>query len=132
MTDFSFKRAERLKSHTVIASLFEKRGEAIGKYPLLLVWKEMEERKSDFPVQFALSVSKRKFKRAVDRNHLRRRVRESYRLNKHTLYEGLGEESKQFAFMFIYTGKEMFEYADIEKSMQKIIQRFLKGRQPTE
>lgn len=131
MTDFRFKREERLKSRKVIGDLFKRGGQSIGKYPLLLVWKEAEELKSEFPVQFALSVSKRKFKNAVDRNFLRRRIREAYRLNKHTLYTGLEGEKKQFAFMVIYTGKEMSDYAIIEKSMQRIIKRFLQDWKPT-
>ena len=88
MPDFTFKRGERLKSRKVIEQLF-KRGQSFAQYPLRIVWVDMEERRSEFPAQFALSVSKKKFKRAVDRNRIRRLVREAYRLNKHVLYEGL-------------------------------------------
>jgi ribonuclease P protein component len=90
MPDFTFKRGERLKSRKVIEQMF-KRGQSFAQYPLRIVWVDMEERRSDFPAQFALSVSKKKFKRAVDRNRIRRLVREAYRLNKHVLYEGLEE-----------------------------------------
>ncbi len=87
MPDFTFKRAERLKSRKVIEQLF-KQGQSFAQYPLRIVWVEMAEPRSEFPAQFALSVSKKKFKRAVDRNRIRRLVREAYRLNKHVLYRG--------------------------------------------
>ena len=88
MPDFTFKRAERLKSRKVIEQLF-KQGQSFAQYPLRIVWVEMAEPRSEFPAQFALSVSRKKFKRAVDRNRIRRLVREAYRLNKHVLYGGL-------------------------------------------
>jgi ribonuclease P protein component len=80
------------------------------------------------PVQFALSVPKKAFKRAVDRNVLRRRIREAYRLNKIDLYRFLenkySNEEKRFAFMVLYTAKEEMPYVDIEKGIKKMIRKF--------
>ncbi len=123
MTKQTFQRGERLKSRKLIEQLFQK-GQSFGTYPLRLVWMEVESPQSDYPVQFTVSVSKRKFKRAVQRNRLKRQVREAWRLQKAGLYAKL-PEGKQFAFLVIYTGKEAFDYAVIEKAMRKMIRRFL-------
>ncbi len=80
------------------------------------------------PIEFALSVPKKAFKRAVDRNVLRRRIREAYRLNKIELYKYLKNNAlhsdKRFAFMVLYTAKEEMPYADIEKGIKKMIRKF--------
>ncbi len=134
MPDFTFHRGERLKSRKTIERLF-KEGNSFAQYPLRVIWVVQEESQSDFPVQFALSVSKKKFKRAVDRNRIRRLVREAYRLNKAILYEKLGIEdtnapqtAKQIALMIIYTGVEILTFAEIEKAMRELLRRFVKKR----
>ena len=80
------------------------------------------------PIQFALSVPKKAFKRAVDRNILRRRVREAYRLNKVELYKFVKNNplhaEKRFAFMVLYTAKEEMPYSEIEKGIKKMIRKF--------
>ena len=80
----------------------------------------------EFPVQFALSVPKRAFSKAVDRNRLRRQIREAYRLQKHHLYAALNEQEQRYAMMFIYQAREKLSYHEIEVAMQKIIKRFVK------
>ncbi len=80
------------------------------------------------PIEFALSVPKKIFKRAVDRNILRRRIREAYRLHKSELYKFLEinklASEKRFAFMVLYTAKEEMPYAEIEKGIKKMIRKF--------
>jgi ribonuclease P protein component len=80
------------------------------------------------PIEFALSVPKKAFKRAVDRNILRRRIREAYRLHKIELYKHLKNSilhsEKRFAFMVLYTAKEEMPYSDIEKGIKKMIRKF--------
>lgn len=121
----TFTRAERLKSRKVIEQLF-KQGQSFAQYPLRLVWKVIEERQSDFPAQFALTVPKKKFKKAVQRNRIRRLMREAYRLNKHRLYDALQKEEKQLALLVIYTGQETMTFAEIEAAMQQMLRRFVK------
>lgn len=147
MPDFTFQRGERLKSRKTIEQLF-KGGQSFAQYPLRIVWTEMNEPNGEFPAQFALSVSKKKFKRAVDRNRIRRLVREAYRLNKHILYEkleignrkseGNSDQSlinshqstvtghQQLALMVIYTGSEILSFEEINKAMRDMLRRFVK------
>lgn len=130
MSEFRLRRGERLKSYKEIGRLFRRGSHSFGKYPLRLVWREVSERRSAFPVQFALSVPKKRFRRAVDRNRLRRRIREAYRLHKHELYAKLPAEAPQLAWMIIYTGKEEQDFATIARSMHKLIERFVRDYQP--
>ena len=132
MTKFRFRRGERLKSRKMIEQLFAGANSA-SRFPLLLLWKEMEpeaENTQAYPVQFTASVSKRKFKKAVDRNFIKRRVREAYRLNKHLLYENLPEQAGQLAFMIIFTGKKLEDCDRVDKSMKKLLQKFLEQYEP--
>jgi ribonuclease P protein component len=95
-----------------------------------LVWRQMEEKQGDAAVLFAMSVPKKRFKRAVTRNLLRRRIREAYRQHKYQLEDKLGPGGVQYAWMIIFTGQEVDDYAAIEKAMQLIIRRFLKKTRP--
>ncbi len=108
----------KLKSKKRIGQLFEE-GESVKAFPLLLVYKTDENLETPFQVGF--SVSKRNFKNAVDRNRIKRLLREYFRKNKYLFV--LAKE-KQFLFMFIFTGKSMPSYQDIEKAMQKIARKF--------
>lgn len=126
----TFTRDERLKSRKTIEQLFED-GKSFGQYPLRIIWKEVEQTDWVHPAQFALSVPKRKFPKAVHRNRIKRKVREVYRLNKHKLYRGLDQQRKQIALMILYTAKEELNYTELEKAMKGIIFRLLKKMKTT-
>ncbi len=127
MLSYTFKKAERLKSKKVIDSLFQE-GQSFGAYPLRIVWVRTEG--NDSPVQCAVSVSKRRFPKAVDRNRIKRQLREAWRLNKHHLYQEL-ETEEQYAIMLLFTGKEHAPQHEIEQSVQRIIKKFLRKTAPT-
>lgn len=121
----TFKKKEKLKSQKAIARLFRE-GQAFHLFPFRWVWVEAGD--APHPVQVAVSVSKRKFKRAVDRNRIKRLVREAWRLNKAGFYEKLGPH--HFHIMFIYTGKELPEWLFLERKMRKGMQVFLEKEWP--
>ena len=121
-----FARSEKLKSRKAIGRLFSGRSPSIGQFPLRLIYQPLEEPLSDAPVQFTVSVPKRKFPKATDRNRLRRQTREAWRLHKHRLYQALPEHAPQYAFMVLYVDKEAQPFEEIERAMRGLIRRFRK------
>lgn len=94
-------------------------------YPLKVVWK-FELLTTPYPAQVVFSVPKRLFKRAHDRNLLKRQLRETYRYRKHELYQLLELKEQKIALMVVYIAKEKLEFSQIETAMTKIIARFKK------
>lgn len=117
----TFSKAERLCSKILIENLF-KNGRLFNSSPFKFVWLTAPE--SNVPVKTVMSVPKRLFKRSVDRNRLKRRMREAYRKNKNHLYDSLVE--KKIHLMIIFTGKKIVEYIEIEEKIIEGIQRLVK------
>jgi ribonuclease P protein component len=118
----TFKKKERLTGIKAIAELFEK-GKTGLVYPLKFVFIEKEVMPG-FPVHAAFSVSKKNFKKAVERNLIKRRMKEAYRLNKNFFYERLKE--KNLDIMFVYIANEILPYPDVKKSIMEILNRLVK------
>lgn len=118
----TFDRHERLKSRKVIASLF-KGGQSFVAYPLRVVWTVSLAGEQGMAT-VAISASKRIFKTAVQRNRLKRQMREAYRLHKTEFYQELGKQQKHISLMITYIAKEPLPYADIDAGMKKLIRKF--------
>lgn len=119
---FTFTKEEKLKGKKIFVQLFEQ-GSILSQFPLRMVYLKISH-KSNYPIQVAFSVPKRKFKNAIDRNRLKRLMRESYRKNKHILYENIDE---RYILMFIYTDEKHYKYVDIEKKMILLIKNFVRN-----
>ena len=116
---FTYPKIEKLKSKTTIDLLFSE-GNSVSKFPLRLVYVENKEENAEL-MKMGVSVSKKYFKKAVDRNYFKRVLRETYRLNKHILIDNL---EKPYAFMFFYQTKERLSYAEIELKTKQLFQKF--------
>lgn len=123
MEGFTLHKEERLCSQKLIEDLFTS-GESFLSYPLKVVFLKTELPQSH-PVLAAFTVSKRNFKRAVKRNLLKRRMREAYRLHKPEFYAEITAKELHLAIMFVYIGKDIAEYAQIEKSMISAFKKVL-------
>ena len=118
----TYNREERLKKKILITRLFNE-GKSISVFPIKLVYLETEHA-GPYKVQTGVSVSKRNFKKAVDRNHIKRLLREVYRKNKCLIYES--KHTKKHIFMFIYLGKKEMTYNLLEEKMIALLHKFLK------
>ena len=118
-------KAERLRSRKTISLLFEK-GKAINIHPIKLVWTQIPNRE-DSILQFGVAVPKKNFKKAVDRNRLKRQMREAMRKNKLPVKNFLAQKDKPCAMLLVFTGKEAVTYKEIEDKIIVILQRFISG-----
>ena len=122
--NFTYPKTEKLKSKTTIDLLFSK-GKSVSKYPLRLVFVESDygiPEDSNQKLKMGVSVSKKYFKQAVDRNYFKRVLRETYRLNKHILIDNL---DKKYAFMFFYQTKERLTYQEINTKTIQLFEKFV-------
>ena len=120
-TSYTFSKEEHLCSKRLIALLFSK-GSSFNLYPLRFIYYTPQ----DLPpgaTQVLISVSKRYFKRAVDRNRLKRQIREAYRLNKHILYQN--PEQAPHLLGILYIGKEKKSFQIIQKKLISGLERCL-------
>ncbi len=96
---YTFNKHERLKSNKEIDNLFAK-GKSFINYPFKIIWLLSDN--NNVPAKLLISVSKRKFSKAVSRNQIKRQIRESYRVNKQDLYKFLNSENISVNFACIY------------------------------
>ncbi|MCL4119527.1 UNVERIFIED_CONTAM: hypothetical protein GTU68_045373 [Idotea baltica] len=117
---FTLGKQERLKSRKLIEKLY-KEGNSVKVFPLRIMYLQTAHT-SDFPAQVGVSVAKRNFKKAPDRNRLKRLMRETYRLQKAIVYDNL---EQPYVFMISYLGKEEKSYQEIFDKMNKLLNLFI-------
>jgi ribonuclease P protein component len=113
-------KQERLKSKKLIEKLYAE-GDCVKIFPLRMMYVQTAHT-SEFPCQVGVSVAKRNYKLAVDRNRLKRLMRETYRLQKQIVYNNLDEP---YVFMISYIGREEIKYEDLYLKMEKLLTLFI-------
>ena len=119
---FSYNKQEKLKSRKTIDHLFNK-GKSFFIFPLKLLYSLNEE--AGQTLQAGVTCSKRNFKKAVYRNRVKRVVREAYRLNKMPLQQLLTEQHLSLSIFFIYTGKELPDFKEVETKMKLLLNKLV-------
>ena len=116
----TFLPKERLKHKKDINRLFAD-GQSKVFFPLLVYWLALDHQRTQIKAQFAVSVPKSKFKSAVKRNLLKRRIREAYRLSKADFYQGLNLPAGSMLLMVIYIHDDLLDYHTIRTALQKAL-----------
>ena len=115
-----FHKTERLKSKIIFDELIAS-GSTVKKHPFILIWKKLNVDES-FTIRIAFSVSKKRFPLAVDRNEIKRKIRELYRLKKSDIYSKL---NNNYAVLLIYTSKEKIKKDLLDKKLTLVFERFI-------
>ena len=119
-----------LKGHKAIQTLFSE-GESVKAYPLRLVYQSATVQTGhQRQLRIGVVASKRNFRRAVDRNFIKRRMREAVRLDKTSLDDWLAERCLSMDAMLLYTGRELPSHGDISQAWSKLVRRFIAATDP--
>lgn len=114
-------KSEKLDKKKVIEKMFAGGSRSFSVFPLRVVYLPVEELAADASI--LVSVSKRRFKRAVKRNRVKRQIREAYRKNKHGLLDVLAARQCRLAIAFIYLSDQLADSALIEERMKIALAR---------
>ena len=119
--NFKHSKKEKLKSKKLIEQLFVE-GKAVSNYPLRLIFMELPD-EAEGCNKIAVSVSKKKFKLAVDRNRIKRLLREGVRLHKNDYFNNI---TTHYALMILYIGSDKPTFLQVETSMHLLFEKFRK------
>ncbi len=118
--DNRFTKQERLCGKKEINFLFDN-GDKLFSYPYRVIWRLVDIDNQIVPARILISVSKRGFKKAVDRNQIKRYIRESYRTQKNTLTKALNDKKIQIAVLYIE--KEVKDFHFHKKAIKKMLDK---------
>ena len=119
MSHHSFSKKEHLVSLQDINALFSQKSGAINGYPVRLIYRVAGN--NTLPALVLISVSKRHFKHAVDRNRAKRQIRESYRLNKDIIWEPLAVKKQQVHIAFLWLSDTPVASREINLCIRKLL-----------
>lgn len=117
----TLRKVERLDKKKIIEKMFAGGSSSFSVFPLRVVYLPVEELDADASI--LISVAKRRFKRAVKRNRVKRQIREAYRVNKHELLNALADKKYRLAIAFIYLSDQLVESSVIEERMKAALMR---------
>jgi len=118
-----FGKSYKLCSRKTIDLLFNE-GKQLRVFPLKVYYSESKSIEK-VPFQVVLSAPKRQFKRAHDRNYVKRLLKEVLRKEKQPLEDALNESGKQLSLFIIYTNKEVLTYQELEKCARKLVVKLI-------
>ena len=119
----TFRKRERLVSRLLIDQLFgTPASRSLAQFPLRVVYLLRERGDGDEPIQMLVSVPKKRFKHAVDRNRVKRQVREAYRLNKQPLYDALPAD-KALTLAFVWLADRHLPTDEVAVRVETLIRR---------
>ena len=121
MSLFSFRKDEILRKKKLIDRLFAE-GASFFVHPFKIFWLSTSL-ETDFPAQVLITVGKRSFRNAIDRNRIKRQVREAYRLNKNQLYDHLHNHQQRCILAIIYTANINLPTEEIETKIKAVMKR---------
>jgi len=116
--DERFGKDYKLCSHSLIEEVF-KQGKSVKSYPIKLIYLKTDKLTDSKHFQIAISVPKRNFKSAVDRNYIKRMLREVIRKNKLLIEPFLIQQEKKLALFLIFGDKEMPDLTFLDKRIKK-------------
>lgn len=118
--NMSYSNKEKLKSEKLITKLFSE-GQSVVAYPLRLVYLQTTHT-DDVKLKTGVSVSKRNFKKAVDRNRIKRLLREAYRLNNSEYFNNI---TSSYALMILYISKDGTDFDSVNTKMNTLLKKFV-------
>lgn len=121
MAEHTLDKSERLNSKAMIERLFGGGNQSFPAFPLRVVYMWLDASEGTSPASILISVPKKRFKRAVKRNRVKRRVREAYRKNKHVLLDALAAKNKRLVLAFIWLDNELHPSAEIDAKVKKLL-----------
>ena len=119
----TFRKRERMVSNLLIEALFENgSSQSVSAFPLRAVYQMIERRDGHGPAQILISVPKKRFKHAVDRNRVKRQIREAYRRHKQLLWEMLAD-NQEMLMGFVWLSDRHYPTNEVESRVIKILEK---------
>lgn len=120
---YTFNKSERLCSKKLIERLFAGGNKSFPAFPIRIVYMYLKPEENEADVSILISVPKKRFKHAVKRNHVKRQIREAYRLNKHILLDALQTEASnnKLALAFIWLDNKIHSTEEVEYKVKKLL-----------
>jgi ribonuclease P protein component len=122
---FSYNKNEKLKSRKQLEDVFAK-GKSVSVFPVKALYVEVKE-ELDFPIKVGVGASGKNFRKAVERNRVKRLLRESYRLNKTPLHSFCTEHKKQVAVFLLYVDKVLPTHELLQQKIPLLINKLIKA-----